>query len=66
MEKNMGKIDRIFRAVLGVVILAVGYYYHSWWGLIGLIPLVTAFISWCPAYYPFKFSTIASKKPADK
>jgi len=57
MKLNMGSIDRILRGVVGVVIIAVGLYYNSWWGAIGLIPLLTALISWCPMYVPFKIST---------
>jgi hypothetical protein len=57
MQKNMGSADRVIRAILGVAILAAGYYYKSWFGLIGVIPLATAFISWCPAYLPFGIST---------
>jgi len=57
MKKNMGSADRVIRGILGVAILAAGYYYNNWFGLIGLIPLATAFISWCPAYLPFGFST---------
>ncbi|MCB0749816.1 MAG: DUF2892 domain-containing protein, partial [Ignavibacteriae bacterium] len=31
---------------------------NSWWGTIGLVLILTALISWCPAYVPFKLSTI--------
>jgi hypothetical protein len=57
MKKNMGSADRVIRGILGVAILGAGYYFKSWFGLIGLIPLATAFISWCPAYLPFGIST---------
>jgi hypothetical protein len=57
MKANMGSIDRILRGILGVIIIGVGFYYNSWWGAIGLIPLLTALTSWCPGYVPFKFST---------
>jgi hypothetical protein len=57
MTKNMGKGDRIFRLILGVIIIAVGIYYQSWWGIVGLILLITAMINWCPLYVPFKLST---------
>jgi len=57
MKKNMGNADRVIRGILGVAILAAGYYFKSWWGLIGLIPLGTAFVSVCPAYLPFGLST---------
>ena len=43
--------------VLGLVIGIVGIYFKSWFGLIGIIPLLTALISWCPLYMPFKITT---------
>lgn len=62
MKKNVGKTDKIVRIVIGVVILAVGYYFRSWWGLIGIVPILTAAIGWCPAYLPFGISTCKAKK----
>ena len=50
MKCNEGSTDRIIRAIAGVAIIGAGYYYQSWWGAIGLVPLVTAVIGWCPAY----------------
>ena len=61
MKLNMGSIDRVLRLIAGVVIMALGYYYESWWGAVGLIPFLTAFVGWCPAYVPFKFSTKKSE-----
>ena len=60
MNCNVGKVDRMFRIVLGVAIISVGMYFKSWWGAVGLIPLLTAAIRWCPAYIPFGFSTCES------
>lgn len=57
MKKNVGKVDKIIRIILGIVILALGYAYNSYWGLIGLVPLLTAGMSFCPLYAPFKIST---------
>jgi type IV secretory pathway TrbD component len=57
MKKNMGKTDRIIRILLGLLIGAAGIYFQSWWGLLGLVLLGTALISWCPLYAPFKIST---------
>ena len=57
MKKNVGTIDRIIRIVLGVAILALGYYYRTWWGLVGLIPLATGFAGWCGLYTILKIST---------
>jgi hypothetical protein len=50
MIKNVGSIDRIIRFIIGGVILLAGIIFGSLWGLIGLIPIATAFIRFCPAY----------------
>ena len=57
MKKNIGSLDRNIRFVLGAVILIIGYINESWWGLIGLIPILTVLINWCPLYVPFNIST---------
>ena len=62
MKKNMGSLDKNIRLILGIAILIIGYMYDSWWGLIGLVPIITSFMSFCPIYLPLKMSTIKSKK----
>jgi hypothetical protein len=57
MTYNIGKTDRALRGILGIVILGAGLFFGSWWGLIGLVPLGTAFVSWCPLYVPFGINT---------
>ena len=57
MKSNMGKIDRIARVVVGTGIIAAGVYFQSWFGAVGLIPLITAAVGWCPAYVPFGLSS---------
>ncbi len=57
MTCNVGKGDKIFRGVVGVAVLAAGFYFQTWWGLVGLIFVGTAFLSWCPLYVPFKINT---------
>ena len=61
MKCNVGKTDRIIRVLLGVVLVGLGVYFNSWWGAIGVIPLLTAAISWCPLYAPFGLSTCATQ-----
>jgi hypothetical protein len=58
MQANIGSADRIVRIILGVLIIGAGFYYQSWWGAVGLVPLLTAVIRWCPAYLPFGISSI--------
>ena len=57
MNQNVGKIDRLFRILIGIVIIAIGAYFKSWWGIIGVVPILTAIIGFCPLYIPFKINT---------
>lgn len=61
MTPNVGFTDRIIRALLGAALLGTGYYFKSWWGLVGLVPLLTAVVRFCPAYLPFGLNTCATK-----
>lgn len=65
MTKNLGKIDRIIRIIIGLIILALGFMNDSLYGLIGLVPLLTAILGWCPLYCPFKIKT-CSKSECEK
>jgi ABC-type polysaccharide/polyol phosphate export permease len=63
MTKNMGSVDRILRIIVGVVLIALVFVGpQTAWGWLGLIPLLTALIGFCPVYVPFKLSTIGKKK----
>jgi len=44
----LGKKSRIFRAFLGVFIIALGVHFGSWWGALGIIPLFVALTGVCP------------------
>jgi hypothetical protein len=57
MKNNVGGIDRIVRIAVGLGLIGWGLYVESWWGAIGLIPLLTGLTSWCPAYLPLGLST---------
>jgi hypothetical protein len=50
MQANVGSDEKALRLILGAVILVAGAYFKSAWGLLGLIPLFTGLISWCPLY----------------
>jgi Protein of unknown function (DUF2892) len=51
MEPNVGQTDRIIRIVAGLALLSLVFVGpQTWWGLVGLVPLATAFINFCPAY----------------
>jgi Protein of unknown function (DUF2892) len=60
MKSNVGSIDRVLRLVAGAAILSLVFVLDGaarWWGLVGLAPIATALIGWCPAYVPFGIST---------
>lgn len=58
MIKNIGGADRVIRIAVGAAILAIGLSEGMpWWTWLGLIPIGTALIRWCPAYLPFRIST---------
>jgi hypothetical protein len=59
MKHNLGSYDVGARTVAGLLILLIGVHLQSWWGLVGLVPLVTAVCGFCPAYLPFGFDTFA-------
>lgn len=61
MKKNVGSADKIVRIVVGIAIVAAGFYFKSWWGLIGIVPLATAFMGFCPLYLPLNLSTKGKK-----
>ncbi len=58
MKKNIGNIDRALRIIIGLGLIAYGIANHSWIGALGAIPLLTAFIRFCPLYCPLGISTI--------
>lgn len=67
MTTNVGTIDRVFRILLGLALIAAafGLYgpaYQTVWGWIGVIPLVTGLVSWCPAYPLLGVNTCKSAK----
>jgi len=61
MKTNVGNVDRIVRLLLGVAIIAAGLYFQNWLGVIGLVLIGTAFISFCPIYAIFGISTCPVK-----
>lgn len=57
MKTNIGNLDRSLRLVAGAAILGAGFYFKSWWGLVGLVPILTALIRFCPLYPVIGIST---------
>ncbi|MBE9914788.1 MULTISPECIES: YgaP family membrane protein [Paenibacillus] len=46
---NVGKTEQAIRISIGATIVLAGLYYKSWWGLIGLAPIITGATRYCPA-----------------
>ncbi len=62
MKTNEGGIDRIVRIIAGLVLLglmAMGSI--GWWGWLGIVPLATGLIGWCPAYTLLGLNTCPMK-----
>jgi len=60
MKKNIGSTDRWIRIVVGLVLLALIFIIKGdwrWLGLIGIVPLATAFLNYCPLYSLFGINT---------
>jgi len=56
--KNVGSTDRAIRAVVGLALIALTLMGTlPVWGWIGVVPLATAAIGWCPAYTLFGIKT---------
>lgn len=50
MEKNEGSIDRILRVVVGALLVLGAVMGYGWWMWIGVVPLLTGAVGWCPLY----------------
>jgi len=51
MTRNEGSIDRVIRVALGLGLLSlivIGP--QSWFGLVGIVPLLTGIVGYCPLY----------------
>ncbi|MFN4224992.1 MAG: DUF2892 domain-containing protein [Hyphomonas sp.] len=62
-KTNEGKFDRILRIVLGLALIALVFVGpQTPWGWIGLVPLATGLIGWCPAYTLLGINTCPARK----
>ncbi len=62
MTRNEGALDRVVRVILGTVLLALVFVGpQTWLGLIGIIPLVTGLLGFCPAYRLLGVRTCAAQ-----
>jgi len=65
MPKNEGTIDRVLRVIVGAILIALVFVGpQTPWGWIGLIPLITGLVGWCPAYRLLGLRTCPVEKQA--
>jgi hypothetical protein len=63
MKANEGKVDRILRVILGLAILSLAFLGpQTPLGYIGLIPLITGLVGYCPLYGLLKINTCGAPK----
>jgi len=63
MKLNEGTIDRALRVIAGLVLIGLAASGTvGAWGWIGVVPLVTGIVGFCPAYAIFGLSTCSMKK----
>ncbi|MBI4755977.1 MAG: DUF2892 domain-containing protein [Betaproteobacteria bacterium] len=62
METNVGGIDKKLRIAVGVVLVGLAIFgIGTPWTWIGVLPLATGLMGWCPAYLPFGIKTCSTK-----
>lgn len=68
MKRNEGGLDRILRIIIGALLVlgvffgaSVGMPWLNPWGWIGLVPLITGLLGWCPAYAILGIKTCPAK-----
>ncbi|MBI5692248.1 MAG: DUF2892 domain-containing protein [Verrucomicrobia bacterium] len=62
MKTNVGSADRLIRIVAGLAVIGAGVFFKSWWGAIGVVPLATAALGFCPLYPSLGLNTCSTKK----
>jgi hypothetical protein len=67
MNINVGVVDKVVRIVVGLGLLSLVFVLEGnvrWLGLIGLVPLATGLIGYCPLYSVLGLSTCSMKPSA--
>lgn len=60
MNANVGKADKTIRLAMAVVLFSLFFILEGnlkWIGLVGIVPLMTALMNWCPLYTVFGMNT---------
>lgn len=63
MKTNTGNTERVVRVVAGAILVALAATNAiGWWGWLGLVPLATGLLGWCPLYTLLGINTCRPKK----
>lgn len=66
MKRNIGSTERIIRIIAGAAILSLAFVGpQSPWAFLGIVPLLTGVVGWCPPYALLGFSTYCKKDGSD-
>lgn len=57
MKQNISLNERSIEILLGIGIIGAGLYFQSFLGIIGVVPIMTAFLGWCSPYDLLGIST---------
>ena len=63
MKPNIGKVERVVRIVVGLGVLSLAFVGpRSPWAYLGLLPILTGLLGWCPPYALLGISTVRASK----
>lgn len=62
MRRNVGRAERGIRLMVGLIVAFAGFAYGSYWGLLGLVPLLTGGLAWCPMYAALGINSCRSER----
>jgi hypothetical protein len=63
MKTNEGAIDRVLRVLVGAGVLSLAFVGpQTPWGYVGLVPLITGLVGYCPVYAMLGFNTCPAKR----
>ncbi len=58
LKKNVGYLDSVLRVILGAIIVSAGFFFDTYWGLLGLILVFSGGVAYCPVYKVLGKSTM--------
>lgn len=63
MKQNIHNLERIARILLGLILISMTFWGPSnMWFLLGIIPVITGLVGWCPPYAILGISTCKVKE----